>query len=326
MPVEKPRKGGQQMEHRQPSAAEVARTLLTGVGTATLKSAATRGAVPVLHAETAAGAFILVGDGHTLAALGLDSPVNDLLYRENAEPRDTAAEPGGHSVVRYPVSLTVSSMAPVADLNIERGSAALDGTLTPLPANAVPAALQAMCSGIPLAEVLGYRPDVRLFSFAPENAVVSNGTGRHDVALTDLQKCTPDLLAGCEGPLLSAVEHETAPYLLGYVRSLDSVIDSESLGFGSLSTVESVRVIGIDQYGLDLRCTWDATNCIWRALQPDGGTSGGCPGRKIGHDDGAAACHSASATIRISFAQTARTPEAALQEIRALAGAEAVVI
>lgn len=313
------------MEHRQPSAAEVARTLLTGVGTATLKSAATRGAVPVLHAETAAGAFILVGDGHTLAALGLDSPVNDLLYRENSEPRDTAAMPGDHSVVRYPVCLTVSSMAPVADLNVERGSAALEGTVTPLPANAVPAALQAMCSGIPLSEVLGYRADVRLFSFTPDHAVVSNGSGRHEVRLTDLRHCTPDPLAGFEGPLLSAVEHETAPYLFGFVRGLDAVMDSESLGFGSLSTVESVRVIGIDQYGLDLQCTWDATNCIWRALQPDGGTSSGCPGSKISHNDGAAACHSASATIRISFTQTTPTPEAALQEIRALAGAEAAV-
>ncbi|HET8794810.1 MAG TPA: hypothetical protein VFM62_00360 [Arthrobacter sp.] len=282
--------------------------------------------MPVLHAETAAGAFILVGDGHTLAALGLDSPVNDLLYREIVQPCDTAAKFGGHSVVRYPVSLTVSSMAPVADLNIERGSAALDGTLTPLPANAVPAALQAMCSGIPLAEVLGYRPDVRLFSFAPENAVVSNGTGRHEVGLAELLASAPDPLADCEGPLLSAVEHETAPYLLGFVRGLDPEVDSESVGFGSLTTVESVRVIGIDQYGLDLQCTWDATNCIWRALQPDGGTSGGCPGRKMGHDDGAAACHSASATIRISFAQTARTPESALQEIRALAGTEAAVL
>lgn len=309
------------MEHRQPSAAEVARTLLTGVGTATLKSAATRGAVPVLHAETAAGAFILVGDGQTLAALGLDSPVNDLLYRESQPSRDMGLQAGDtRSIVRYPVSLTIASMAPVADLNIERGTAVLDGTLTPLPASAVPAALQSSCSGVRLAEVLGYRPDVRLFGFVPGKVAVSNSSGQHEVDAVELQQVVPDPLAESEGPLLAAIENELGPDLLEFVRRMDSVLDSESMGFGSFGTIESTRVIGIDQYGLELHCTWDATNCIWRALQPDGDDGGGCPARKMLDDGDAAACHSPTATVRLPFLEMAGTPDAALQQLRSLTG------
>ncbi len=314
------------MEHRQSSAAEVARTLLTGVGTATLKSAATRGAVPVLHAETAAGAFILVGDGQTLAALGLDSPVNDLLYRERPPSRDTDLQAGDNrSIVRYPVSLTIASMAPVADLNIERGTAVLDGTLTPLPASAVPAALQSSCSGVRLAEVLGYRPDVRLFGFVPEKATVSNSTGRDEIDVLELKQVVPDPLAHTEGPLLAAVENELSPDLLDFVRGMDAVLDSESMGFGSFRTVESIRVIGIDQYGLELHCTWDATNCIWRALQADGGRAGGCPARKMLDDGDAAACHSPTAHVRLPFLERAGTPDAALQQLRSLTGLAAAV-
>lgn len=310
------------MEHRQPSAAEAARTLLTGVGTATLGSAATQNDVPVLHAETMAGAFILVGDGHTLAGLGLDSPVSDLLYRELCPLRDLAGQAPGSGtsdssacVLRYPVTLDICSMAPVADLNIERSSARFSGTITPLPAFAVPAALQAECSGVRLCEVLGYRPDAKLFAFVPEHATLTDGNGRHDLDAHELLAATADPLARWEGPMLRSIEGQYASAVLGTVRGLDGCIDTESLGVGTMSTVESVRMIGVDQYGLTLECHWDATACIWRALLPGDG-QGRCPGQAVNGDGGG--CHSTSAVIRLPFSEPARTPDAVLVQVQAM--------
>lgn len=310
------------MEHRQPSAAEVARTLLTGVGTATLGSAATQNAVPVLHAETMAGAFILVGDGHTLAGLGLDSPVSDLLYRELCPLRDLAgpapaatAPESSACVMRYPVALDISSMAPVADLNIERSSARFSGTITPLPASAVPSALQAECSGVRLCEVLGYRPDAKLFAFVPEHATLTGGAGMHELDAQELLDTAPDPLARWEGPLLRSIERRYAPDVLNIVRGLDSSIDTEMLGVGTMSTVESIRMVGVDQYGVTLQCHWDATACIWRALLPDDG-QGRCPGQAANGDGGG--CHSTTAVIRLPFSQPARSSDAALVQVQAL--------
>ncbi|GAB3273083.1 hypothetical protein [Arthrobacter pigmenti] len=310
------------MEHRQPSAAEVARTLLTGVGTATLGSAATQNAVPVLHAETMAGAFILVGDGHTLAGLGLDSPVSDLLYRELCPIRDLAGPQSNVGtaessvcVMRYPVTLDISSMAPVADMNIERSSARFSGTVTPLPAAAVPAALQAECSGVRLGEVLGYRPDAKLFTFLPGHATLTDGGGKHELDIHELLGIVPDPLARWEGPLLRSIEGQYASGVLNVVRGLDASIDTESLGIGTMSTVESVRIIGVDQYGLTLQCHWDATACIWRALSPDDG-QGRCPGQAANDDGGG--CLSTTAVIRAPFSEPASTSDAVLLQVQAM--------
>lgn len=310
------------MEHRQPSAAEVARTLLTGVGTATLGSAATQSAVPVLHAETAEGAFVLVGDGHTLSGLGLDSPVSDLLYRELCPIRDlasgespVAASGSTACVMRYPVTLGISSMAPVADMNVQRGAAHFSGTITPLPAPAVPAALQAECSGVKLSEVLGYRPDAKLFAFVPEHAAVTDGAGRHELDAREVLDARPDPLAPWEGPLLRSIESQHGAGVLGTVRGLDDSVDTEALGVGTMSTVEAVRIIGVDQYGLTLECRWDVTACIWRALLPGDGR-GSCPGQAFNDDGGG--CHSTTAVIRVPFSEPAGTPDAARLQVQAM--------
>ncbi len=203
-------------------------------------------------------------------------------------------------------------MAPVADIHIERSSARYFGKITPLPAAAVPGALQAECSGVRLSEVLGYRPDAKLFAFSPERARLTDGSGRHDVEAEDVLSAVPDPLARWEGPLLRGIEDQYGPAVLDTVRALD--LDTETLGIGSMGTVESVRMIGVDQYGLTLQCRWDATACIWRALLPDD-APGGCPGRTV---DGAGGCHSTTAVIRLPFAGPAGTSDAVLRQVQSL--------
>lgn len=305
------------MEQKQPSAAEIARTLLTGIGTATLESAATQSAVPMLHAETASGQFILVGDQLTLAALGLDSPVNEIVYRENLPAADTTRK------VLLPVRLRISAKAPVLDLNVERAGVLLTGTLTPLPAAAVPGALRSTCSGVRLGEVLGYRSDARLFVFRPAQAEVSTAAGPQQISAEELALAQPDPLAAVEGPLLAAAEGEAGGELLAMVHGLDKELHAEELGFASLREVEAVRAVGLDRYGLTLQCTWDASRCIWRALL-DG--DNGCPAQRL-HHDGAdvPSCHSATATVRIPFPEPILSPAHALPAVRALTGAFAPI-
>lgn len=301
------------MEHRQPTAAEIARTLLTGVGTAKLESAATQGAVPVLHAETADGMFILVGDAHTLAGLGFASPVDELVYRENLPVRDNT--PGCLSArrspsVHYPIALQISSMAPVLDANIERSSARVAGTICALEPHHIPAALRAECSGVRLGEVLGYRPGVRLFRFGPHGATVQGSAGSQPVSAQELFDAAPDPLAGSEGPALRWLQDEHGDDLLAVVRSLDD--DAEALGFTDIAQVQAVQIVGLDQYGLTVQCAWDLTSCIWRATMGD---EGFCPAERL---TGIAGCHTPTAQLRLSFPAPARTSAEIPAALRAL--------
>lgn len=212
------------MEHHPTPAAELARTVLTGVGTATIESALlpTWGSrsVPILHAQTAEGVSCLAADAGDLSALGLGAqglgPEPSSGPNPGPNPRrGPRRDPRRDLRQGAPVVLQVRVMAPVADLTVFRATVRIAGWVRHVGPREVPAVLRARCAGVALGDVVGHRATTRLLRFTPADATVHTEEGVTLVTGAALAAARPDAFAAVEGPLLAELENRVAPLLPG---------------------------------------------------------------------------------------------------------------
>lgn len=222
----------------QPSAAEVARTLLAGIGTAVLTSARTPVTLPVLHAEATDGSSVIVAEAESLPALGIRKP--DV----------------GHAFAGVPVLLQIRSMAPVEDLTVTRAITLISGSLAPLPAAKVAEAMEAECSGLRLGEVVGYRAGARLLTFIPAECELIRGEEYHEIPISQLRAARPDPLAHSESALVMTLRDETAGEWLPFLRAKAAARGIDGRSHVDLSSIERAVPIAVDSYGVTLACSW----------------------------------------------------------------------
>lgn len=216
------------MEHRpvtaEPTAAVLAATALTGIGTATVETAllpawGSRN-VPVLHAQTAEGTTYVAADADVLPALGLVSRDAErsvhahhsafAVHSGHPAEHGPAGAPATGMAVEVPAVLQVRVMAPVVDLTVFRAEVRVTGWLRHVAPYEVPVALRALCDGVPLGDVVGYRAATRLLCFAPHHATVHTEDGATPVSAAELDGALPDPLSGLEGRLIPELEDRFA--------------------------------------------------------------------------------------------------------------------
>lgn len=242
----------------QPSAAEIARTLLAGIGTAVLTSARTPVTIPVLHAETTDGKTVIVAEAESLPGLGI---------RQSDMGRDDSGAQ---------VLLQIRSMAPVEDLTVTRAITLISGSVAPLPAARVRGAMDAECSGLRLGEVLGYRAGTRLLAFTPETCELVRGEQYHEIAMADVLAASPDPLAHSESALIMTLRDETAGEWLPLLKAKCAARGLDGRTHIDLSTVEEARPIAVDAYGVTVACSWyDRPSAAMRIPFPEPVLSGG---------------------------------------------------
>lgn len=227
----------------QPSAAEVARTLLAGTGTAVVTSAdaaaaGTSATIPVLHAETTDGRTIIVAEAESLPSLG-------------AGQSDAT-----HERVDVPVLLQIRSMAPVEDLTVTRAITLNSGSLTTVPAERIADAMHAKCASIRLGEVVGHRAGARLLEFTPTRCELIRGEQVTQVPTDGLYAVSPDPLAHDEAALVMELRDETADAWLPLLHAKGTARGTTGRADVDLTRAVEARPIAVDAYGVTLTCSW----------------------------------------------------------------------
>ncbi|GAB3560965.1 hypothetical protein [Spelaeicoccus albus] len=253
-----PEESALKVTKHQPSAAEIARTLLAGIGTAVLTSARAPVTIPVLHAQATNGETVIVAEAESLPDLGVTH--SDV----------------GHSVSGVPVLLQIRSLAPVEDLTVTRAITLISGTVTSLPAGRIRAAMDAECSGLRLGEVLGYRAGARLLAFSPNSCELVRGEQFHQIPIDDVLSASPDPLAHSEPALIMTLREETADDWLPLLKAKNAARGLDGRTPVDLSTVREARPIALDAYGVTLACSWyDRAPAAMRIPFPEPVHSGG---------------------------------------------------
>lgn len=219
---------------RQSNPYEVAATLLAGTGTATLASSATGRRAGVLHGRALDGTPLL------------------LTSREQRDPLGMC--PGeAHDLA---VSLEVRSEAPVPDLSLPRAHLVLHGWVTSVPLPELAAAVGVRCGPLTLGEAYRSWPQPWLLGLDAVEAELHWHAGCTGLDVDLLRATAADPLAGEEPTALLRVDAELGDRLAGLVRAMAVAHDPASDARVPLGGVLGVRAVGIDRYGVDLRCSW----------------------------------------------------------------------
>lgn len=222
------------MRFVQPRAVDMAATVLTGRGTATLTSAVTAEQVDVLHARTGSGEVVLLASDDDVRRLGLGL--------DRAGTEDDVA-----------VALEVEVAAALPDLTVPRAHLVLEGWAAPLPSHRWPAALTASCAGGDVATVRRSWPGARLLGLDPAAARLHWPMGCSDVDLHELSQARPDPVTLAEEEVLARADAELGPHLVDLVRSVRTPHWPGQAPL-DLSAVREARCIAADRHGVVLRC------------------------------------------------------------------------
>jgi hypothetical protein len=217
-----------------PSSAEVARTLLEGVGSASLAGPlGDTHALPALHAALACGDVVL--------AVPRDSRSRSAL----ATPAPGAPSAGDD----WAVSLCVRAQAALADLTVPRAHLEVLGWARfPAVADVQPA-VRALHRAWPLDSLEAY--DLLLVEIAEGELHWVGGC----VTLEgdDVRAADPDPLWQDEADLLDRIRALMSPRLLALVRGLGRMPLPDGRGVELDHTVEA-RPVAVDRYGLTVQC------------------------------------------------------------------------
>lgn len=222
---------------RQQSPYEVAATLLSGTGTATLVSAATGRRAGVLHGRALDGTPLLLASREQRDPLGMCP----------GEAHDLA------------VRIEVRSEAPVPDLSLPRASVVVHGWVASVPLPELAAAVGVRCGPLTLGEAYRSWPEPWLLGLDVVDAELHWHAGCTPLDVDLLRATAADPLAGEEPAALQRVDAELGDRLTALVRAMAVAHDPGSDARVPLVDVAGVRAVGIDRYGVDLRCTWPAT-------------------------------------------------------------------
>ncbi|MFZ5871341.1 MAG: DUF2470 domain-containing protein [Actinomycetota bacterium] len=216
----------------QASAAETVATLLAGVGTADLTSAVTGHRIGVLH------------------ALGPDN-VPLVLTSHPERPRLGMCP---SETLDVPVALEVRADAPVADLTLPRAHVVVRGWVRTVPLPELAAQVGVRCGPVTLGEAYRSWPDPWLLAVEPADVELHWSYGCTPVDLCHLRTAGPDPLAAEEAAALQRIDSTLAEALVTFVRAMGRAHDPEAGRSLSLADVVAVRAVGLDRYGVDLRC------------------------------------------------------------------------
>lgn len=218
----------------RPTATEVARTLTAGHGTASIGTAFGATSVPVLHAGLEDGEVVLLAGRRDLAALELGELLTD-------GRRDRV------------VLLDIRSYAPLADLTLLRAHLSLAGRVRVVRpeerADATAALVAAL--GPEVATHTAPWSDRALLLLEVAEGELHWPHGCTPLDAEDYVLADPDPVAADEGPALDRLARSCSERLLGLVRGLRR----PATGDDDLTRATSVRPVGLDRYGLTLRCT-----------------------------------------------------------------------
>ncbi|GAA4354019.1 hypothetical protein GCM10023145_21270 [Angustibacter luteus] len=217
-----------------PSSAEVARTLLEGIGAATVSGPlGDANAVPALHAALPGGELVLAVPHDPRSRSALSTPV-----------------PGAPSAGDdWAISVCIRAEAALADLTVPRAHLELLGWARLAgPADGA-GALEALRRAWPLDGVDGY--DLLLVEVA-EGELHWVG-GCVTIEGDDVRAAEPDPLWLDEADLLDRVRALLSPRLLELVHGLGRLPLPDGRGVPLERTVEA-RPVGVDRYGLTVQC------------------------------------------------------------------------
>jgi hypothetical protein len=218
----------------RPSAAETARTLTAGQGTASLSTAFGSSAAPVLHAGLEDGEVAVLVGRRELTSVGL----GDVLA------------PAGEPRV---VLVDIRSYAPLPDLTLARAQLCAAGHARAAQATERGAA------GVALRTVYGSAvdplvtgdPDRVLLIVDVADCELHWPEGCERIPATDYVLADSDPLAHDEGAALQRIADACSARLLAMVRGLRR----DQTGDDDLTRAVAVRPVGLDRYGLTLQCS-----------------------------------------------------------------------
>lgn len=205
-------------------------TLLAGSGSAELTSAVTGATVGAFQALAEDGVPVLVVRGCDLGALGLPA-VDDV-----------------------PARLDVIASAPLPDMTLPRAHTSVAGWVSAAPVTEVPRLLGAQCVGDRFGEAYRCWPDARLLTVDVAEVTLHWWQGCADVDPSELATGTPDPLAAAEGDALAAIDEKLSARLLQLVRSMGRAHHVAGGGGLDLRSASELRAVGLDRWGLVVRC------------------------------------------------------------------------
>ncbi len=219
-----------------PSAAEMARTLTAGFGTATVGTAFGGSTAPVLHAALEDGEIVLLAARRELSDVGLDG-----LLAATGDAPD------------HVVLVDILSYAPLPDLTLIRAHLSAAGWARLATFDELDSATAALVAvfGEEVAALTGPWSDRAVLIVEVAECKLHLPGGCVPIDAEEYILADVDPLAPHESSALDRVAASSTDRLLAMVRRLRS----DLMAGGDLSTAVAVRPIGLDRYGLTLHCT-----------------------------------------------------------------------
>jgi len=212
-----------------PSAAQTAATALCGTGRARLATAAHPG-VDVLHARTGDGSPVLLAGAGDVRALEVLATTDGV-----------------------PARVDVTCYAPLLDLTLPRALLVVTGTVRLAPVSEVPSLLRAHCHAADFGVAFRAWPDARLLVLDVAEVVLHWTYGCAHLDPVDVAAAASDPLARLESSNLARVDAELGGRLVQLVRTMSHAHSGDTPEV-SLDGVGAVRAVGLDRYGVVLRC------------------------------------------------------------------------